>query len=100
MKPGRYVATAAIPLRPPFTQQWIRAGEFFDILEEDDGLLLVRLDGLRVWKRKSWFEGRALWSYALPAEDRQHTAGPELGADLMSVVSNLLSVTDKEVRHA
>ncbi len=68
MKPGRYIATALIPLNAPFEVKWIATGQSFDVLDVDDGLVLLGFAGIRVWKRKSYFDGRALWSYALPKE--------------------------------
>lgn len=70
MKPGMYLAMAAIPLNPPFEVKWIRAGEAFEVLDANDGLVLLRFDGIRVWKRASYFDGRCAWSCALPAQDR------------------------------
>jgi hypothetical protein len=67
MKTGRYIATHAVPLAPPFSAHEIPADTAFDVLGTDRDLVLIRFDGLRVWKPAAHLAGRTRRSAALPS---------------------------------
>ncbi len=59
MAAGQYIATADIPLNPPFRASIMPRGTKFEILGTTDGLSLVKHEGIRVWKATYTLQGRA-----------------------------------------
>lgn len=79
------MAFQPIPLSSPFISDEIPSATAFDILaeREADGLVLVRFDGIRVWKSRAHVENRATFWRELPAEQistRTIVAEPRLPA--------------------
>lgn len=60
MKTGHYLATTLIPLAPPFESSLIPVAANFDVLAVAPEYVLVRYEGIRVWKPRHHIEGNAV----------------------------------------
>jgi hypothetical protein len=60
MKPGHYLATKPIALACPFEAREMPIAANFDVLQTGPGYVLIRYEGIRVWKPVAHLEGRAV----------------------------------------
>ncbi len=60
MKTGHYLVTKPIPLASPFESGQMPIAANFDILAVAPEYVLIRYEGIRVWKTRSHIEGSAV----------------------------------------
>ncbi|MDK9702519.1 MAG: hypothetical protein OEL20_05220 [Sulfuritalea sp.] len=60
MQTGHYLATQPITLGSPFVAKAIPVAANFDVISASRDYVLIRYEGIRVWKPRHHFDGRAV----------------------------------------